>query len=121
MLFAAQKLYESIRHHLSNEQYQIHVWVFVNKRGLCDALRKCGKKDAADGFDNFMLGFNQAAERFIVVDVGDGKEMVDSKVKGVSATFRWPINAYFIASGDTAYLEDEIKVPQTLKVIFGGM
>lgn len=89
---AAQKISEAIRQYLSNEQYQIHVWVFVNKRGLCDALRKCNKKDAADGFDAFMLGFNGAAERFIIVDVGDGKEMVDSKVKGPYIVVERPIS-----------------------------
>ncbi|KAJ3550976.1 hypothetical protein NM688_g4956 [Phlebia brevispora] len=97
---AAQKLAETIRANLSREQCQIHAWVFVNKRGLCDVLRRCNHKDAADGFEAFMWGFNQAAERFLMVDVGDGKEMVDAKVK--------------------AYLEDEVKAPQTLKVIFGG-
>jgi hypothetical protein len=28
------------------------------------------------------MGFNQAAERFMIVDVGSGKEAADAKIKG---------------------------------------
>ena len=55
----------------------------MNKRGLHEALKRCNKKDAADGLEGFMLGFTTAAERFMVVDVGDGKEMADAKIKGM--------------------------------------
>jgi hypothetical protein len=33
-------------------------------------------------FDDFMMGFNLAAERFIMVDVGSAKEAADAKIKG---------------------------------------
>ncbi|KAF8974358.1 hypothetical protein BDZ97DRAFT_1911551 [Flammula alnicola] len=33
-------------------------------------------------FDEFIMGFNQAAERFIMLDVGSAKEAADAKIKG---------------------------------------
>lgn len=39
---------------------------------------------ARDAFDEFMLGFNQACERFAIVDVGSGKEAADAKMKGMA-------------------------------------
>lgn len=114
---AAQKLTEAIRQHSSFDQYQLHVWVFVNKRGLSDTLKKCNKKDAADGLDAFILGFNQAAERFVMVDVGDGKEMVDSKIKG---QFEIARHTTMNIEQEVVHLEDEAKSPQTFKIIFGG-
>ena len=34
--------------------------------------------------ENFVHGFNQAAERFVMVDIGYGKEMADAKIKGMT-------------------------------------
>jgi len=47
-----------------------------------------------------LWGFNQAAERFVMVDVGNGKEAADAKLK--------------------VHLEDNIRLPQTSKILFGG-
>ena len=80
---AAQKLNEYIKDQVQTEYDKLHVWTFVNLRGLNVAFRKCGNDEAADGLDAFMWGFNQAAERFAMIDVGAGKEAVDAKVKGV--------------------------------------
>lgn len=33
-------------------------------------------------FDDFIMGFNQAAERFIMLDVGSAKEAADTKIRG---------------------------------------
>ena len=37
---------------------------------------------SADQFEQFVMGFNQAAPLFSFVDVGIGKEAADSKIKG---------------------------------------
>ncbi|KAF5388138.1 hypothetical protein D9615_000264 [Tricholomella constricta] len=101
---AAQKLSDSILQHLSStfgaNQYQLWVYVFFNKRGLVDTFGRVGNMMAKVKFEDFMMGFNQAAERFLMVDVGDAKEAADAKIK--------------------ARLEDEIRLPQTYKIIFGG-
>ncbi|KAF8076247.1 hypothetical protein FPV67DRAFT_405557 [Lyophyllum atratum] len=101
---AAQKLSDSILQHMSStygaNQYQLWVYVFLNKRGLVDTFGRVGNMMAKQKFEDFMMGFNQAAERFLMVDVGDAKEAADAKIK--------------------ARLEDEIRLPQTYKIIFGG-
>jgi len=56
---------------------------------------------AKRGFEDFCLGFNQT-ERFMMVDVGHGKEAADAKVKV------------------KVMLDDSIRSPQTSKILFGG-
>jgi len=34
-------------------------------------------------FEAFWVGFSQASPRFLVIDVGYGKEAADAKIKGV--------------------------------------
>ncbi|KAG5340991.1 hypothetical protein C0989_012365 [Termitomyces sp. Mn162] len=101
---AAQKLSDYILQHLSlnfgANQYQLWVYVFLNKRGLVDTFGRVGNITVKSRFDDFVMGFNQAAERFLMVDVGDAKEAADAKIK--------------------ARLEDELRLPQTFKIIFGG-
>ncbi|KDR83572.1 hypothetical protein GALMADRAFT_235821 [Galerina marginata CBS 339.88] len=101
---AAQKLSDAIMQHLTSmhgvHQYQLWVYVFLNKRGLMDTFGRVGLPAAKNRFDEFIVGFNQAAERFLMVDVGSAKEAADAKIK--------------------ALLEEEIRLPQTEKIIFGG-
>ncbi|KAH8830711.1 hypothetical protein DL96DRAFT_1695808 [Flagelloscypha sp. PMI_526] len=98
---AARKLNDQICEKLSNlPSFQLRAFVFLNKRGLADAFGRAGLTNAKSKLDEFILGINQAAERFYVVDVGYGKEAADAKVR--------------------ACLEDELKLPQNLKVVFGG-
>ncbi|KAJ7068134.1 hypothetical protein C8F01DRAFT_592893 [Mycena amicta] len=96
---AARMLSDSIIQFLNENYgynaYQLWVYVFYNKHGLASTL---GFVD--NSFDRFVLGFNQATRRFIMADVGDGKEAADTKIK--------------------AHLEDNIVLPQTFKIIFGG-
>ncbi|KAF7301397.1 hypothetical protein MIND_00704900 [Mycena indigotica] len=96
---AAQMLSNTIIKFLKDEYgsnpYQLSVYVFYNKSGLLDALGFTNKS-----LEEFVVGFNQATRRFLMVDVGDGKEAADAKMK--------------------AQLEDNIPLPQTFKIIFGG-
>ena len=83
---AAQKLSDAIIQHLTStigiHHYQLWVYVFLNKRGLLDTFGRVGLLSAKSKFEEFTLGFNQAAERFIMVDVGGAKEAADAKIKG---------------------------------------
>lgn len=63
---------------------QIYIYVFLHKQGLTSTFKKYGLGEVAKNLEEFVIGFNQAAERFIVVDVGSGKEAVDSKLRGPS-------------------------------------
>ena len=103
-LAAAKMLAESVRQDFSSryqlDQFHLWVYVFYNKRGLVDAIGRAGLTAAKQKFDDFVFGFNQAAERFVMVDVGSGKEAADAKIKVI--------------------LEDNIRLPQTSKILFGG-
>ena len=80
---AATRLTESIKAHLVPHQFQLHVYVFHNRRGLMNTLKRCGHGDAAVMFDDFVVGFNQAAERFAMIDAGELKEGSDHKMRGM--------------------------------------
>ncbi|KAF9645684.1 hypothetical protein BDM02DRAFT_3101039, partial [Thelephora ganbajun] len=97
---AASRLTENIKAHLDPQQFQLHVYVFYNRRGLIATLKRSGYGEAATTFDDFVVGFNQAAERFAMIDAGELKEGSDHKMR--------------------AYLDDNIYSAQTLKVLFGG-
>ncbi|KAJ7068901.1 hypothetical protein B0H15DRAFT_139397 [Mycena belliarum] len=101
---AAQRLADATFQHIAGTYgprvLQLWVYVFFNKRGLLDAFRRAGLAALAGKFDDFVMGFNQATERFLMVDVGTTKEAADAKLK--------------------AYLEDEIRLPETYKIVFGG-
>lgn len=120
--YAAQKLSEAIIQHLTStigtNHYQLWVYIFLNKRGLLDTFGRVGLLAAKVKFEEFILGFNQAAERFIMVDVGGAKEAADAKIKGERHAVA--VIDSLIQFLSTALLEDEIKLPQTEKIIFGG-
>lgn len=82
---AASRLTEGIRAHLDPHQFQLHVYVFHNRRGLIATLKRCGHGEAAAVFDDFVVGFNQAAERFAMIDAGELKEGSDHKIRGMRA------------------------------------
>jgi len=82
---AASKLSESIKDYigsLNENDFQLSVYIFFNKRGLLETFHRCGYHSARNRLEDFVVGFNQASERFIMVDVGNGKEAADSKIKG---------------------------------------
>ncbi|KAJ6599210.1 hypothetical protein DFH09DRAFT_28850 [Mycena vulgaris] len=101
---AALSLSDSITQFLSANYgarpYQLWVYLFYNRRGLTDTFDRVGLGSLNKMFDEFVVGFNQAAERFTMVDVGSMKEAADAKLK--------------------VHLEDDIRLPQTFKIIFGG-
>lgn len=66
-------------------------------------------------FDEFFSGFNQANRRFLMVDVGRGKEMADTRMR---CTYK--IAGFTHTDTLSAYLEDYCRMPSTWKIIFGG-
>lgn len=90
---AAQKVTKGIAEYLSNEDVHVFgrlsfwVTVYFNKSGLLDTLvghNKC----TAEQFEAFCVGFSQASPRFLMIDVGPGKEAADCKIKGTSTLSR---------------------------------
>ena len=65
---------------------QLWLTIYCNKNGLVDTLTS-NAVCTAEQFEAFVLGFNQASPLFSIVDVGNGKEAADSKIKGTSCLF----------------------------------
>lgn len=80
---AASRLAKGIKNHLGPQQFKLRVYVFHNRRGLAATLKRHGYSEAAAMFDEFVVGFNQAAERFAIIDAGELKEGSDNKIRGV--------------------------------------
>lgn len=119
---AAQILSDSTLQHLAANYgpraFQLWVYVFFNKRGLTDTFRRSGLTALIGKFEDFVMGFNQATERFLMVDVGNTKEAADAKLKGPHVFTRHLMkcpHCFF-----PVYLEDEIRLPETFKIVFGG-
>jgi hypothetical protein len=66
---------------IGSHQYKLWVYIFLNKRGLFQSLVNQGQPQTAKKLDLFIVGFNQAAERFSMIDVGWAKEAADVKIK----------------------------------------
>lgn len=62
---------------------EIWLTIYCNKKGLTETLI-ANEVCTAEQFEQFVMGFNQAAPLFSFVDAGVGKEAADSKIKGVS-------------------------------------
>lgn len=80
-------LTKGVADYLQNSGFQtrgrLWLWVtiYFNKKGLHDTLvnnRHC----TSEQFEGFLLGFSQASPRFLIADVGFGKEAADVKIKG---------------------------------------
>ncbi|KAI0778162.1 hypothetical protein BD413DRAFT_684062 [Trametes elegans] len=78
---------------------QVWLTIYCNKSGLVETLTSNGVCTVEE-FEAFMLGFNQSSPLFSIVDVGNGKEAADSKIKECLRVFT--------------------RFPQTTKVFFGG-
>lgn len=96
-LEAARLFNEQVRLYLvgdlGHEKFHIWVYLFYNKRGLLETFSRVGLSATRLKFDEFIIGFNQASERFLMVDVGGSKEAADAKIKGHSPhlLFRCPV------------------------------
>ncbi|KZT02748.1 uncharacterized protein LAESUDRAFT_738628 [Laetiporus sulphureus 93-53] len=78
---------------------QFWLTIYCNKSGLQEALTQ-NDVCTAEQFEAFFIGFNQATPLFSMVDVGNGKEAADAKIKEFLRVFT--------------------RFPQTSRVFFGG-
>ncbi|KAI0076649.1 hypothetical protein K474DRAFT_1707982 [Panus rudis PR-1116 ss-1] len=104
-LEAAQRLAEEIQDYLRRQEsappstYELSIYCFLHKKGLMDTLGKTGYYEQRAQFDDFLAGFNQAHQRYLMVDVGAGKENADSKLR--------------------TFLADNVRMPSTWKIFLG--
>ncbi|KAH6915291.1 hypothetical protein BKA70DRAFT_1420229 [Coprinopsis sp. MPI-PUGE-AT-0042] len=102
---AAQEVTKTIAEHLTKEEVHVYgrisfwITIYFSKADILEALLSNNVCSEAQ-FNSFLSGFSQASSRFSVVDVGGGKDAVDLKVK--------------------EYLQTFIRLPQTIRVYFGG-
>lgn len=61
---------------------QIICTMFYNRTGLAKTLLANGVCGTSQSLQDFFVGFNQASPLFTLVDVGDGKEAADAKLRG---------------------------------------
>ncbi|EAU84925.2 hypothetical protein CC1G_00444 [Coprinopsis cinerea okayama7 len=102
---AAQEITKVIAEHLTKEEVYVYgrlsfwITIYLSKSEVLENLlyhNACTEPH----FTSFLAGFSQASARFCVVDVGCGKDAVESKIK--------------------EYLQTFIRFPQTIRVFFGG-
>ncbi|EIM92450.1 uncharacterized protein STEHIDRAFT_151774 [Stereum hirsutum FP-91666 SS1] len=96
---AALLLTQGITEHADDSRSQLWVTVYCNKAGLMETLVK-NRVCSSEQFEGFLHGFNLASPLFSIIDVGNGKEAADTKIKECLRVFT--------------------RFPQTVKVYFGG-
>lgn len=79
---AAKTLSDAVRGLVDGREVDISVYVFYNRKGLTHVMSACGLSEAYDSFDDFVVGFNESCRRFLMADVGSGKEEADAKLRG---------------------------------------
>lgn len=81
---AGLQLAKGVHQYLNGQEgRQMWAYVFLSRQKLAKTFRRSSKPTAADTLSDFMVGFNQAADRFMMVDVGGEKEAADAKIKGL--------------------------------------
>ena len=78
---AAALLHRELLSTILDPNIQLYTVVCFNRIGLGDALVTNGVCNK-DDFEDFIIGFNQSAPLFAMLDVGKGKEAADAKIRG---------------------------------------
>ncbi|KAI5849268.1 hypothetical protein DFP73DRAFT_286911 [Morchella snyderi] len=86
-----QEITKEVQSEFPDESIDVHVKVFANLHKLATVLHVADRVKETKQFKDFTLGFTQCKEHFYFIDVGDGKEMVDSRVR---AELTWNLNNY---------------------------
>ena len=106
-------LANAIRHHLqsiyknSSEDWTIVVQIILNMEGLGKKLVACKIIGSVSDLSLFGVGFNRAQSQFCIIDVGQGKERADYKVREAFRLFsRMPQckHLYFGPCHDSGYV-----------------
>jgi len=108
---AAQQLTKAVADYLTNEDIhalgRLSFWItiYYNRIGLTSVLER-HQICTPEQLEAFMMGFSQASPRFLVVDVGYGKDATFTKIAEYLQTYvRFPqTQRIFLAGGsDSAY------------------
>lgn len=66
---------------------QNYAIVYLNRLGLAHALHSNDLIPNKFDLDDFIVGFNQASPLISIMDVGNGKEAADAKLKGIVSVY----------------------------------
>jgi hypothetical protein len=78
--------------HLNNkfgpQQYELWIKIFVNRWGIMDAYEQESKigmtgKVLEGAMNNFIFGFNESTQWGIMIDVGEDRESMVTRIKGM--------------------------------------
>lgn len=76
------------------ERLSFWVTIYLNKRAVMARLAREGIA-SPEQFEDFLVGFGQASPRFLIMDVGPGREQTEVKVKGTSSPIRYVDSAHY--------------------------
>ncbi|KAG1832995.1 hypothetical protein EV424DRAFT_1010390 [Suillus variegatus] len=102
---AAQQLTRAVADYLTSEDVHVlgrlsfWVTIYFNKAILASVLER-HKLCSPEQLDAFIMGFSQSSPRFVLVDVGYGKDATFTKI--------------------TEYLQTYLRFPQTQRIFFAG-
>ncbi|KIJ70233.1 hypothetical protein HYDPIDRAFT_121815 [Hydnomerulius pinastri MD-312] len=102
---AAQQLTKAVAEYLTSEDVHVlgrlsfWITIYYNRTGLSSVLER-HQLCTPEQFEAFIMGFSQASPRFLLVDVGYGKDATFSKI--------------------TEYLQTYIRFPQTQRIFLAG-
>lgn len=120
---AAQQLTKVVADYLTHQDIhvlgQLSFWVsiYYNRIGLASVLER-HQICTPEQLEAFTMGFSQASPRFLLVDVGYGKDATFTKITGSSRVFVSRILC--VQSGIKEYLQTYIRFPQTERIFLAG-
>jgi len=91
------------------------VTIYFNKAVLASVLER-RELCSPEKLDAFIMGFSQSSPRFILVDVGYGKDATFTKITGQYMIPQRP----FVAYDHLEYLQTYSRFPQTQRIFFAG-
>ena len=98
--------------------------MFFSKQILMETLTRTSVftgdlRAARDALDEFVFGFNQACERFTMIDVGTDKGAAEAKLKGMPQG-RSTMGQFMLTPFISAHLDLHANSSETFKILFGG-
>jgi hypothetical protein len=113
-LEAARRLTTAIKAHMKGSPgYKLWIFCFLNRRGLVAPL---GIAEAS--LNKFISGFNGAGAHCFAVDIGQGKELADNRIRGSYESISLP--HFPLSNSMSELMIHETKSSHTMRVYFGG-
>jgi hypothetical protein len=119
---AAQQLTKAVAEYLTSEDVHVlgrlsfWITVYYNKTGLTSVLER-RQLCTPEQLEAFIMGFSQASPRFLLVDVGYGKDATFTKITGQISCIN---SVWIILKMIEEYLQTYVRFPQTQRIFLAG-